>query len=81
MKCLKDYLVHGLITGSLNSNVDHGVLQGPAHIKFQGKVIHTLKFKREIFLNYFKEPVLFISFDLDYVLYRKSTLYSPQYFL
>lgn len=36
------HLVDGLIAGVLQPQVDHGVLQRPAHVELQGQVIHPL---------------------------------------
>ena len=35
-------LVHGLVAGALDAEVDHGVGEGPAHVELQGQVVHTL---------------------------------------
>ncbi len=37
------YLVHGLVAGALDAQVDHGVGQGAAHVELQGEVVHALK--------------------------------------
>lgn len=36
-------LIEGLITGALNAQVHHGVRQGPAHVKLQGQIVHSLQ--------------------------------------
>ena len=36
-------LVHGLVAGALDAEVDHGVGEGPAHVELQGQVVHTLR--------------------------------------
>ena len=36
------YLVHGLVAGALDAEVDHGVGEGPAHVELQGQVVHPL---------------------------------------
>ena len=36
------HLVGGLITGVLQGQVHHGVLQSAAHVELQGDVVHTL---------------------------------------
>ena len=35
-------LVHGLVAGALDAEVDHGVGEGPAHVELQRQVVHTL---------------------------------------
>ena len=35
-------LVHGLVTGALDAEVDHGVGQAAAHVKLQAEVVHSL---------------------------------------
>ena len=37
------YLVHGFITGTLYTKVDHSVGQSPAHVELQGQIVHPLK--------------------------------------
>ena len=37
------YLVHGLVAGSLDAQVDHGVCKGAAHVELQGEVVHALE--------------------------------------
>ena len=37
------YLVHGLVTGALDAEVDHGVGQAPAHVELQAEVVHALR--------------------------------------
>lgn len=41
------HLVCGLITGVLQSQVNHGVLQSAAHVKLQGEVVDTLQENKE----------------------------------
>lgn len=36
------HLVDGFIAGVLQPQVDHGVLQRPAHVELQGQIIHPL---------------------------------------
>lgn len=36
------HLVCGFITGVLQGQVNHGVLQSPAHVELQGEVVDTL---------------------------------------
>lgn len=36
-------LIEGLIAGALNAQVHHGVGQGPAHVKLQGQIVHSLQ--------------------------------------
>ena len=31
-----------IIAGALNTEVDHGVGEGPAHVELQGQIVHTL---------------------------------------
>lgn len=38
------HLVRGLITGVLQCEVHHGVLEGAAHVELKGDVVHTLQF-------------------------------------
>ena len=47
MKKVVSYLIHSFIASSLDTNVDHSVLQGTAHIEFQGNVINSLKKKKK----------------------------------
>lgn len=42
MKMITD-LIEGLIAGALNAQVHHGVGQGPAHVKLQGQIVHSLQ--------------------------------------
>lgn len=35
-------LVDGFIAGVLQPQVDHGVLQRPAHVELQGQIVHPL---------------------------------------
>ena len=35
-------LVHGLVTGALDAEVDHSVGQAPAHVELQAEVVHAL---------------------------------------
>lgn len=37
------YLIGGLITGVLQRQVHHGVLQSPAHVELQRQVVHALQ--------------------------------------
>lgn len=37
------YLVDGLITGVLQAQVDHGVLQRSAHVELQRQIINPLR--------------------------------------
>lgn len=41
-------LIEGLIAGALNAQVHHGVGQGPAHVKLQGQIVHSLKLQNLI---------------------------------
>ena len=41
------HLVCSFITGILQSQVHHGVLQSPAHVELQGEVVDTLQKKNE----------------------------------
>ena len=44
VECLPGYtnLVHGLVTGALDAEVDHGVGQTAAHVELQAEVVHAL---------------------------------------
>ncbi len=42
------YLVHGLVAGALDAQVDHGVGQGAAHVELQGEVVYTLEEEKVI---------------------------------
>lgn len=44
-------LIEGLIAGALNAQVHHGVGQGPAHVKLQGQIVHSLKLQTSISLK------------------------------
>lgn len=44
-------LIEGLITGALNAQVHHGVGQGPAHVKLQGQIVHSLQLQTSISLR------------------------------
>ena len=46
-KKVVSYLIHSFIASSLDTNVDHSVLQGTAHVKFQGNVINSLKKRKK----------------------------------
>ena len=35
-------LIHGLVTGTLDAEVDHGVGEGPTHVELQGEVVQPL---------------------------------------
>lgn len=37
------YLVEGLITSTLDAQVDHGVTQGASHVELQGQVVDPLQ--------------------------------------
>lgn len=37
------HLIGGLIAGVLQGEVDHGVLQSPAHVELQGQVVDALQ--------------------------------------
>lgn len=37
------HLVHGLVTGVLQGQVHHGVLEGATHVELQGDVVDTLQ--------------------------------------
>lgn len=45
-------LIEGLIAGALNAQVHHGVGQGPAHVKLQGQIIHSLQLQTSISLRH-----------------------------
>lgn len=44
-------LIKGLIAGTLNAQVHHGVGQGPAHVKLQGQIVHSLQLQTSISLK------------------------------
>lgn len=44
-------LIEGLIAGALNAQVHHGVGQGPAHVKLQGQIVHSLQLQTSISLK------------------------------
>lgn len=44
-------LIEGLIAGALNAQVHHGVGQGPAHVKLQGQIVHSLQLRTSISLR------------------------------
>lgn len=41
------YLVDGFITGVLQPQVDHGVLESPAHVELQRQIIHPLHMRQK----------------------------------
>lgn len=45
--CSFPHLVHGLITGVLQREVHHGVLEGAAHVELKGDVVHSLRCREE----------------------------------
>lgn len=40
-------LVDGFVAGVLQAQVDHGVLQRPAHVELQGQIVHPLEKKKK----------------------------------
>lgn len=42
-----NHLIGGFVAGVLQSKVDHGVLQSPAHVELKGEVIHPLQDRTE----------------------------------
>ncbi len=41
------HLIRGLITGILQGQVHHGVLECTAHVELKGDVVHALQFGRK----------------------------------
>ena len=37
------HLVHGFVASTVDADVDHGVLQGSAHVELQGEIVNSLE--------------------------------------
>ncbi len=48
------HLIRGLITGVLQCQVHHGVLEGAAHVELKGDVVHTLQIGKEGRINQYQ---------------------------
>lgn len=73
LECLCSDLVHGFITGILQCQVHHGVLESAAHVELKGDVVHTLRFgeKRGGANHYRTEQIVnifgdILTYDLGY---------------
>jgi len=45
--CVESDLIDGFVAGVLQAQVDHGVLERPAHVELQRQIIHPLEERRE----------------------------------
>lgn len=60
------HLIHGFVASPLDSNVDHGVVQGSTHVELQREVVDPLKEIKE------KYEMSFLKFQIQ--AYFKSAI-------
>ena len=59
------HLVDGLVTGVLQPQVNHGVLEGSAHVELQGEVVHPLDRRTGTFSSGSVPPLSFCTVSLS----------------